>query len=37
MAFVYEVIPSEDLEYVRSLGIKDWSGHGLNHFSEGNQ
>ncbi len=35
MAFVYEVIPSEDLEYVRSLGIKDWSGHGFKHFFEG--
>jgi len=35
MAFVCEKIPSEDLEYVRSLGIKDWSGHRLHHFFEG--
>ena len=35
MAFVFEKIPSEDIEYVRSLGIKDWSGHRLHHFFEG--
>ena len=35
MAFVFEKIPSEDLEYVRSLGIKDWSGYDLERFFEG--
>ena len=35
MAFVCEKIPSEDLEYVRSLGIKNWSGHGFKRFFEG--
>ncbi|MBQ7756936.1 MAG: hypothetical protein IJ401_06510 [Oscillospiraceae bacterium] len=35
MAFVCEIIPSEDIEYVRSLGIKDWSGHDLERFFEG--
>ncbi|MBE6837771.1 MAG: hypothetical protein E7509_07275 [Ruminococcus sp.] len=35
MAFVFEKIPSEDIEYVRSLGIKDWSGYDLERFFEG--
>ncbi|MBR4305289.1 MAG: hypothetical protein IKT78_00400, partial [Ruminiclostridium sp.] len=35
MAFVCEKISSEDLKYVRSLGIKDCTGHGLKHFLEG--
>ena len=35
MAFVCEKIPSEDIEYVRSLGIKDYTGHRLKHFFEG--
>ncbi len=35
MAFVCEKIPSEDIEYVRSLGIKDYTGHRLKQFFEG--
>lgn len=35
MAFVCEKIPSEDLEYVRSLGIKNWSGNHLHEILEG--
>ena len=35
MAFTFEIISSEDLKYVRSLGIKDCTGHGLKHFPEG--
>ena len=35
MAFIFEKIPSEDIEYVGSLGIKDYTGHRLKHFFEG--
>ena len=35
MAFVCEKIPSEDIEYVQSLGIKNCTGHRLFQFFEG--
>jgi len=35
MAFVYEVIPEKDKKYLKSLGIKSWSGAQLHPFSKG--
>lgn len=35
MAFIYEIIPEKDIDFFKSLGIRDWSGTSTKHLSPG--